>query len=224
MEIRFYHLTRTTLEAALPQMLEKTLERGQRAVVQAGSAARVEALTAWLWTYQDRSFLPHGSAKDGHGALQPVWLTDQDERPNGAQVLFLTDGLPSVGEQDPERIAQQAESARGRTRLFAFGVGYDVNTYLLDRLTAAGRGATEYVEPTEDVEQAVGTLAAKIQHPVLTDLELGNAPVRLTEIYPLQLPDLFSGEELIVFGRYEAIDQDRRGTLAMRGQRKLVPN
>ncbi len=134
-------------------------------------------------------------------------------------VLFLTDGLPSVGEQDPERIAQQAESARGRTRVFAFGVGYDVNTYLLDRLTAAGRGATEYVEPTEDVEQAVGTLAAKIQHPVLTDLELGDAPVRLTEIYPLQLPDLFSGEELIVFGRYEAIDQDRRGTLAMRGQR-----
>jgi len=134
-------------------------------------------------------------------------------------VLFLTDGLPSVGEQDPERIAQQAESARGRTRVFAFGVGYDVNTYLLDRLTAAGRGATEYVEPTEDVEQAVGTLAAKIQHPVLTDLELGNTPVRLTEIYPLQLPDLFSGEELIVFGRYEAIGQDRRGTLAIRGQR-----
>ncbi len=95
MEIRFYHMTRTTLEAALPQMLEKTLERGQRAVVRASSAERVEALTAWLWTYRDRSFLPHGSAKDGHGALQPVWLTDRDERPNGAQVLFLTDGAVS---------------------------------------------------------------------------------------------------------------------------------
>ena len=94
-EVRFYHLTRATLETALPMMLEKTLERGQRAVVRAGSEERVEALTAWLWTYRDRSFLPHGSAKDGHAELQPVWLTDQDERPNGAQVLFLTDGAVS---------------------------------------------------------------------------------------------------------------------------------
>ncbi len=95
MDISFYHLTRTTLEAALPQMLEKTLERGQRAVVRAGSAERVEALNGWLWTYKDRGFLPHGSAKDGHDALQPIWLTDRDERPNEAQVLFLTDGATS---------------------------------------------------------------------------------------------------------------------------------
>ncbi len=134
-------------------------------------------------------------------------------------VLFLTDGIPSVGEQNPERIAQQAESARGRARVFAFGVGYDVNTYLLDRLSAAGRGATEYVEPADDVEQAVGLLTAKIQHPVLTDLELDNAPVDLTEIHPIQLPDLFSGEELIVFGRYEAVGRDRNGALSMHGQR-----
>ncbi len=97
MEISFYHLTRTTLEAALPQMLEKTLERGQRAVVRAGSAERVEALHGWLWTYKDRGFLPHGSAKDGHAALQPIWLTEKDERPNEAQVLFLTDGAELGG-------------------------------------------------------------------------------------------------------------------------------
>ena len=105
MEIGFYHMTRTTLEAALPQMLEKTLERGQRAVVQAGSAERVEALSGWLWTYRDRTFLPHGSAQDGHAALQPVWLTDKDERPNEAQVLFLTDGATSDSPQDFERCA-----------------------------------------------------------------------------------------------------------------------
>jgi Ca-activated chloride channel family protein len=134
-------------------------------------------------------------------------------------VMFLTDGIPSVGEQNPERIAQQAESARGRARVFAFGVGYDVNTYLLDRLTSAGRGATEYVEPAEDVEQALGSLAAKIQHPVLTDLELGDTPVRLTEMYPLELPDLFAGEELIVFGRYESQNRDRSGSLAVQGRR-----
>jgi len=105
MEISFYHLTRTTLEAALPQMLEKTLERGQRAVVRAGSAERIEALNGWLWTYKDRGFLPHGSAKDGHAASQPIWLTDKDERPNEAQVLFLTDGATSEKPEDFERCA-----------------------------------------------------------------------------------------------------------------------
>ena len=105
MEIGFYHMTRTTLEAALPQMLEKTLERGQRAVVRAGSAERVEALNGWLWTYKDRGFLPHGSAQDGHPALQPVWLTEKDERPNDAQVLFLTDGATSERPEDFERCA-----------------------------------------------------------------------------------------------------------------------
>jgi DNA polymerase-3 subunit chi len=95
-EIRFYHLQRTALEAALPPMLEKTLERGQRAVVMAGSEERVEHLVDQLWTYSERSFLPHGSARDGHAAMQPVWLTTTDENPNGAQVLFLTDGATSA--------------------------------------------------------------------------------------------------------------------------------
>jgi DNA polymerase III subunit chi len=94
-EIRFYHLQRTTLETALPPMLEKTLERGQRAVVMAGSEERVEHLTDQLWTYSERGFLPHGSARDGNAALQPVWLTTADENPNAAQVLFLTDGTSS---------------------------------------------------------------------------------------------------------------------------------
>ena len=91
-DVRFYHMTRTALETALPQMLEKTLERGQRALVMAGSEERVESLNAGLWTYRERSFLPHGSAKDGFAEDQPVWLTASEENPNGAEVLFLTDG------------------------------------------------------------------------------------------------------------------------------------
>lgn len=134
-------------------------------------------------------------------------------------VIFMTDGLPSVGEQNPERIAEQAEQERGRTRVFAFGVGYDVNTYLLDRLTAAGRGSTQYVQPGEDVEQALGTLATKIQHPVLADLTLGGSPVELTEIYPERLPDLFAGEDLVIFGRYRIGRTDRQGSLAVSGRR-----
>lgn len=131
-------------------------------------------------------------------------------------VVFMTDGLPSVGEQNPERIAAQAERERGDARLFAFGIGYDVNTYLLDRLSAAGRGTTEYVEPDESVESAVGALVARIQHPVLTDLAL-DASVRIEEVYPERLPDLFAGDELVVFGRYTGTT--REGRVTVRGTR-----
>ena len=104
-EVRFYHMTSSRLEAALPQMLEKTLERGQKAVVMAGSDARVEALNSHLWSYHDRSFLPHGSKKDGYPQRQPVWLTVDDERPNEAEVLFLTDGAESSRLDDFELCA-----------------------------------------------------------------------------------------------------------------------
>jgi DNA polymerase III subunit chi len=99
-EIRFYHLQRTALETALPPMLEKTLERGQRAVVMAGSEERVEHLAGHLWTYNERSFLPHGSTRDGYADRQPIWLTAKDENPNAAQVLFLTDGAASIQVED----------------------------------------------------------------------------------------------------------------------------
>lgn len=95
-ELRFYHLSRKSLEQALPELLEKVLERGWRAVVMAGSAERVETLTQQLWTYKEGSFLPHGNAKDGHAAQQPVWLTVEDENPNAANVLLLTDGAASA--------------------------------------------------------------------------------------------------------------------------------
>ena len=94
-EIRFYHLQRTTLDAALPPMLEKTYSRGQRAVVLLGSAERVEALASRLWTYAERSFLPHGTTRDGRPERQPIWLTTEDANPNGAQVLFVADGARS---------------------------------------------------------------------------------------------------------------------------------
>lgn len=92
-EINFYHLTRSALDEVLPELLEKTLARGWRAVVLAGSTERVEALNQQLWTYRGDSFLPHGSAKEGLAAQQPVWLTHLDERPNAAEVLFLLDGM-----------------------------------------------------------------------------------------------------------------------------------
>ncbi|MEO1135643.1 MAG: DNA polymerase III subunit chi [Pseudomonadota bacterium] len=90
-DVLFYHLERGALEDVLPGLLEKTLARGWRAVVRAGSRARVEALDGYLWTYRDESFLPHGAA--GDGADQPIWLTHGEDAPNSADVLFLTDGV-----------------------------------------------------------------------------------------------------------------------------------
>ena len=95
-EIAFYHLERSTLEAALAKLLEKALANGLRAVVKAGSEERVEALNAALWSYEQGSFLAHGSARDGNGPDQPVWLTAGDDNPGGATVLFLADGSESV--------------------------------------------------------------------------------------------------------------------------------
>lgn len=131
-------------------------------------------------------------------------------------IIFITDGLPLIGEQNPERIAERVERARGRTRIFAFGVGYDVNTYLLDRLSAAARGTTQYMRPGESVERPIAALAAKIRYPVLTDLKIGNASARLDEIYPAELPDLFVDEELVIVGRYRA---SSKGEVTITGSR-----
>ncbi len=96
-EIRFYHLERSTLERALPTMLERVLERGQRALVLLGSPERVEALNAHLWTYRPDSFLPHGAPADGFPEEQPILLAAEEAAPaspspNNADVLFLADG------------------------------------------------------------------------------------------------------------------------------------
>ena len=147
MEIRFYHLQRTTLERALPQLLEKVLARSQRAVVMAGSADRVEALNAQLWTYSEKSFLPHGSARDGFAAEQPVWLTEADERPNAAEVLFLTDGATSARIADYAMVVEmfdgndQAAVAAARARWTAYKADGHELTYW--RQDDAGRWAKQ---------------------------------------------------------------------------------
>ena len=93
-EILFYHLQRQPLESVLPSLLERSLERGWRVVVQMASDERVEALDAHLWTYRDESFLPHGTPRDGEAAAQPILLTTGEDNPNAATVRFLIDGTP----------------------------------------------------------------------------------------------------------------------------------
>jgi len=123
-EALFYHLERRTLEQVLPNLLERTLHRGWRAVVQAGSSERLDALDIALWTYSDDSFLPHGTSRDGHVALQPIYLTIEQDNPNGATIRFLVDGADiddPVGYQrivylfdglDPDAVARAREAWR----------------------------------------------------------------------------------------------------------------
>lgn len=91
-EVWFYHLERTGLDQALPELLEKTLQRGWRAVVRSGAPERIEHLDGWLWSYRDDSFLPHAPVDDPQAARQPILLTTAYENPNGADALFLVDG------------------------------------------------------------------------------------------------------------------------------------
>ncbi len=92
MEILFYHLQNASLEQTLPALLEKTLQRGWRAVVRVGSEERLKALDDHLWTYAEDSFLPHAVEGDAHAASQPILLTRSDVRTNGAEVAFAVDG------------------------------------------------------------------------------------------------------------------------------------
>jgi len=91
-EALFYHLTASPLETAAPEMLEKCLARGWRVTLRAGSAERVAALNAHLWTFRDEAFLPHGAAGDGFAERQPIYLTAGPETPNAPDVLFVVDG------------------------------------------------------------------------------------------------------------------------------------
>ena len=125
---------------------------------------------------------------------------------NPTYILFLTDGLPTVGNTDIEQIIKNTTSLNeSRARLFVFGVGYDVNTNLLDRLAEENHGLPEYVTPEENIEAKVSRLASKISRPALTDLALSFNPKRIYDVYPSPMPDLFYGSEIIFTGRY---DQD----------------
>ena len=118
-------------------------------------------------------------------------------------VVLLTDGQPTVGTTNAGKIMLNAKEAnRGQARLFTFGVGYDVNTLLLDGLAGEGRGAVTYIEPREDLEVKVSSFFAKVNYPVMSDLKLDWGDAETELLYPRALPDLFHGSQLVLVGRY----------------------
>jgi len=161
------------------------------------------------------SNLSAGGGTNIEGALD-VALQQASAAARVSLVVFMTDGLPSVGQTQPDRIAAAAGGHIGQSRIFTVGVGTDVNTYLLDMLAKEGRGSATYVAPDANMEVAVGGLLGRIRHPALANLRIVSAPVTLVDQQPAQLPDLFYGEELVVFGRYHGTGS---GDIVIEGER-----
>jgi Ca-activated chloride channel family protein len=123
------------------------------------------------------------------------------ERPQ--MIIFLTDGLPTEGVTDSEHILKDIErSAPEDLRLFAFGVGYDVDTYLLDSLAQDHHGTTSYVTPGQSIDEIVSGFYDKVSQPVLVDIALDFGDIPTFDIFPDPLPDIFAGGQLVAVGRY----------------------
>jgi Ca-activated chloride channel family protein len=144
-------------------------------------------------------------------------LERSENRGAPRMVIFLTDGLPTAGVTEEARIAHLVSKTNRRleARLHVFGVGYDVNTHLLDRLSADNGGSVTYVQPGENLEVALTEFYGKIAHPLLTDLEIEFEGLEATDLYPEALPNLFQGSSLLLTGRYEATG--RPVTVRVRG-------
>lgn len=164
-----------------------------------------------------------------HDALREA-LEQMGSGPQPGMIVVLTDGLPTVGETDPDNILSmtfERNSApnngqsnaisgnRSRNRIFVFGVGYDVNTHFLDRLATENGAVSEYVRPDESIEVKVSRFYGKISTPVLTDLRLDFGRMGASQTYPGDLPDLFKGSQIIILGRYR---DDGSAVLTLRGQ------
>ena len=165
---------------------------------------------------QARRFVDDLRASGGtniDGALKEALQGVGADRP--AVIIFLTDGLPTAGVTDVGSIADNVRRAAPKSvRLFPFGVGYEVNTVLLDTLATQNRGTTAYVKPEESLEEAVSSFYSKVGQPVLTDLKLDFGSARVYDTYPDTLPDLFAGSQLVLAGRFKG---EGPTTITLRG-------
>ena len=139
--------------------------------------------------------------------------------PRPQMLVFMTDGLPTVGEQNIERIVANVNKAKAADiRLFAFGVGYDVNTQLLDKLAAENSGAADYIEPKENLEIKVSNFFTKVSSPVLSDLQIDFGSAETDFVYPRRITDLFKGGQITLIGRYRSDRELQNITLRLTGK------
>ena len=149
-----------------------------------------------------RDLKPAGGTAIGPAVETVFEQTTRADQPH--QVIFVTDGIPTIGQIEASDILEILRSEREthKARLFTFGVGFDVNAPLLDGMASETRGRSDYIKPGEALEEAVAALYARISAPVLTDIELDLGQARVYDMYPSPIPDLFKGDQIVLFGRY----------------------
>jgi Ca-activated chloride channel family protein len=169
-----------------------------------------EAPEAIDWINQQSAI---GSTDLNRALLEAASLTD-GEHP--AYIIFLTDGLPTEGEIDSGKIIENfSRNASDKLRLFTFGVGYDVDTFLLDSLTQEHHGKSTYVLPGDRLDEVLSSFYSRISTPVLTNLSLDFGSLDTYDIYPHPLPDLFEGSQIVVTGRYRG---NRTTDISLQGE------
>ena len=156
-----------------------------------------------------------GGSTNIDGALKAsLAMIPDDSRPN--YVLFLTDGLPTAGETNELRIADNCRGGnKAHARVFSFGVGFDVNARLLDRVSGGNGGTSEYVRPDEDIEAHVGAFYSKVTRPAFASISIEMPGTDVNRTYPRDIPDLFEGGQLVWVGRYR---QSGRATVKLTGK------
>ena len=146
---------------------------------------------------------PVGGTNINQSLLASLKQFSETDRERPKMLVFMTDGLPTVDETNITRILDNVHKAtKPGVRLFTFGVGYDVNTALLDKLASENGGVADYVEPKEDLEVKVSNFFSKVNYPVLTDLQLEMGGAQTDLMYPRSIPDAFRGSQITLIGRY----------------------
>ena len=160
---------------------------------------------------------PTGGTNINDALKAAVRQFTSSDRPK--MLVFMTDGLPTVGETNVDKIITNAKETKVEgLRLFTFGVGYDVNTRLLDKLAAEEGGVADYVEPKEDLEVKVSNFFTKVSSPVLTDLDVDFGGLQTDMMYPRDIPDIFKGSQLTMIGRYKNQGDLDKLTLRLKGK------
>src|SRR5215204_1700728 len=160
---------------------------------------------------------PNGGTNINDALRAALGQFDSSDRPK--MLVFMTDGLPTVGESNVENIIRNTKEIKvDGLRLFTFGVGYDVNTQLLDKLAEENSGTADYVEPKEDLEIKVSNFFTKVNSPVLTDLDLDFGGVQTDLLYPRKLTDIFKGTQLTILGRYRNSSDLNNITVHLKGR------
>lgn len=150
-----------------------------------------------------KALKPVGGTNINQSLLASLRQFSETDRARPKMLVFMTDGLPTVDETNVTKIVDNVRKATGAgVRLFTFGVGYDVNTALLDKLASDNGGVADYVEPKEDLEVKVSNFFSRVNYPVLTDLQLDMGGAQTDLIYPRAIPDLFRGSQVTLIGRY----------------------